>query len=67
MSEKKRVCTMLMRVGPTYPGFSDDSEGDDRILTSQFSCIRTASAVGPDNNVANPHECNSSRSCFTTE
>ncbi len=58
---------MLMRVCPTYPGFSDESEGDDRMLTSQFSCIRTASAVGADNNVANPHECNPSRSCFTTE
>jgi len=58
---------MLMRVGPTYPGISDNTEGDDRILTSQFTCLRTATAVGPDNNVADPHECNPSRKCFSTE
>ncbi len=64
MSEKKRVCTMLMRVGPSYPGFSDESEGEDKMLTSQFSCLKTATPVGPDNNIAVPHECTSERPCY---
>jgi hypothetical protein len=55
---------MLMRVGPTFPGLLDDSEGDERILTSQYTCLKTANAVGPDNLTAYPDDCGPTRSCY---
>jgi hypothetical protein len=55
---------MLMRVGPTYPGLYDDSEGDKRLLTAQYTCLKTANAVGPDNDVVGPQSCEPSRGCY---
>ena len=53
-----------MRVGPTYPGIYDDSEGDERAMTAQYICIKTASAAGPDNNAVYPKICTGERKCF---
>jgi len=64
MKQKKPVCKYLMKVGPVYPGLLDDSEGDDRVLTAQYTCLRTASAVGPDHDVADPDVCTPERGCF---
>jgi len=60
----KQACAFLARVSPSFPGLLDDSEGDDRILTAQYTCVRTGGAVGPDNNVASPEACCDSRSCY---
>lgn len=64
MKKAKHHCKMLMKMGPVYPGILDFEEGDDRILTANFQCLKTGITVGPDNNVANPEDCNPSRSCF---
>jgi hypothetical protein len=65
MKELKKYCTMLMKVGPRYPGLLDFSEGDQRIITAQFKCLQTATAIGPDNKKAHPNSCqNAARSCF---
>jgi len=64
MEHNKTACKYLMKVGPVYPGLLDNSEGDERVLTAQYTCIKTTSPVGPDNNVADPDECNPSRPCF---
>ena len=64
MPDKKPNCTMLMRVGPTYPGLLDDSEGDERTMTSQYTCLKTATPVGPDHDIVNPEACCPTRSCF---
>ena len=55
---------MLTKVGPRFPGLNDYSEGDDRILTAQFSCLQTATPIGPDNRVVQPQLCNKSRKCY---
>ncbi|MBN1478660.1 hypothetical protein EH223_17005 [candidate division KSB1 bacterium] len=64
MIDKKTACAMLMRVGPTYPGLLDESETSERHATAQYKCLRTAGAVGPDNNIVSPSECTFSRSCY---
>jgi len=64
MKEKKINCVNLMRVGPTYPGLLDDSEGDERFATAQYTCVKTGGAVGPDNDIASPETCDPSRMCF---
>jgi len=53
-----------MRVGPTYPGLLDDSEGDERFATAQYTCVKTGGAVGPDNDIASPETCAQTRICF---
>ena len=47
MEDKKHFCAMLTKVGPRFPGINDYSEGDERISTAQYSCLQTATAVGP--------------------
>ncbi len=64
MIDKNKACTYLMRIGPTYPGLLDDSEGDERIATAQYQCLKTTGAVGPDHNTVSPHECKPGRMCF---
>ncbi len=62
--EKKKVCTMLMRLGPRYPGLLDESEGTERFATAQYQCLKTVGAVGPDFNAVSLEECTAERSCF---
>lgn len=62
--EKKKVCSMLMRVGPRFPGLLDDSEGSERFATAQYQCLKTVNAVGPDFNTVTPEECTAERGCF---
>jgi hypothetical protein len=64
MIDKNRACRYLMRIGPTYPGLLDDTEGDDKISTAQYQCLKTTSAVGSDHNTATPEQCSRGRSCF---
>jgi hypothetical protein len=64
MKEKIKHCKMLMKVGPVYPGILDFEEGDDRVLTATFQCLKTTSPIGPDHNIANPQECKFGRSCY---
>ena len=64
MKEIRKHCKMLMKVGPVYPGILDFEEGDNRVLTANFQCLKTISPIGPDSNVANPHECKLGRNCF---
>ena len=64
MEQKALVCANLMRVGKSFPGLLEDIEGDERAGSSQYICVKTANAVGPDNNVATPLDCNGSRPCF---
>ena len=64
MKGDQKICVMLTRVAPTYPGLLDDSEGDERVLSSQYSCLKTATPVGPDHDVADPEACNSARGCY---
>ncbi len=64
MIEKKIHCVNLMRVGPTYPGLLDESEGDERFATAQYTCVKTGNAVGPDSDVASPETCTPKRTCF---
>ncbi len=64
MKKKKNMCTMLARMAPSFPGLLDDGESDDKVMTAQYYCVKTANAVGPDNNVVNPQECGAGRACF---
>ena len=64
MIDKKKACSMLMRIGPTYPGLLDESETTERHATAQYQCLKTVGAVGPDHNIATPHECTAARRCF---
>lgn len=64
MIDKNKICTLLMRNGPTYPGLLDESETSERHVTSQYTCLKTVGQVGPDNNTVSPHECNPARGCF---
>jgi hypothetical protein len=64
MKEIKQFCSMLMKVGPRYPGLLDYEEGDERIMTAQYTCLKTANAVGPDNDVVRPEVCDPSRPCY---
>jgi len=64
MEDKKHFCAMLTKVGPRFPGLNDYSEGDERLATAQYSCLQTATAVGPDNRVVQPQLCNKSRKCY---
>jgi hypothetical protein len=64
MKEFKQHCSMLMRVGSRYPGLLDNDEGDERIMTAQYTCLKTATAVGPDNDVVRPEVCKPSRTCY---
>jgi hypothetical protein len=64
MKQTKKHCKMLMKLGPVYPGVLDFEEGDDRELTATFQCLSTISAIGPDHNTANPHDCTPDRPCF---
>ena len=64
MKEKKPFCAMLTKVGPRFPGLLDHSEGDERILTAQYSCLQSATPIGPDNRVVRPQFCNNTRNCF---
>ncbi|MDZ7371715.1 MAG: hypothetical protein ONB12_11150 [candidate division KSB1 bacterium] len=59
-----KVCPLLMRVGPRYPGLLDPSAAKDKRLTAQYQCLRTVSALGPDFNAVSPQECTPQRSCF---
>jgi len=61
--ERNKICKMLMRLGPRYPGLLDSSEGDAKSATAQYQCLRTLSAVGPDFNCASPRECTPHRGC----
>lgn len=62
MAEK--ICAMLMRVGPRFPGLLDDSEGSFKHMTAQYQCLQTVSPVGPDHNIASPRECTEARNCY---
>ena len=64
MKENKPRCSHLMKVGPSFPGRLDFSEGDERLATAQFSCVRTGTPIGPDNDLAHPEHCTRQRSCF---
>ena len=64
MDKKIKYCTMLMKAGPRYPGLLHFDEGDERILTAQFTCLKTAGAVGPDNDVVKPGVCQEGRPCY---
>ena len=64
MIDKNKAGRDLMRICPTYPGLLDDTEGDERIATAQYQCLKTTSAVVPDHDVVSPHECGGHRKCF---
>jgi hypothetical protein len=64
MEDKKQFCAMLMKVGPRFPGLDDYSEGDERIASAQYSCLQTATPIGPDNRAVEPQLCNKSRKCY---
>ena len=61
---EKKACIMLMRVGPTYPGLLDESEGSSKLATAQYQCLRTVGPLGPDSNVVSPHDCVAARKCY---
>jgi len=64
MIDKNKACRYLMRIGPTYPGLLDDTEGDERIATAQYQCLKTTSAIGPDHDTVAPETCLRHRGCF---
>ena len=64
MIDKNKACRYLMRIGPTFPGLLDDTEGDERFATAQYQCLKTTGAVGPDFNTATPEQCSHGRMCY---
>ncbi len=64
MDNNIKFCTMIMKEGPRYPGMLHNEEGDSRIHTAQYKCLKTANAVGPDNDLVRPDMCQSGRECF---
>jgi len=64
MELHKPHCTMIMRVSPKYPGPVEFTDDDERSLTSQYICLRTATAVGPDSDIVEPAECHPGRPCY---
>ncbi|MBN1561596.1 hypothetical protein JW998_15200 [candidate division KSB1 bacterium] len=64
MIKKKKMCAMLMRISPTFPGLLDESETSERHMTSQYQCLKTISPVGPDHDTVNPQQCTGARGCY---
>jgi hypothetical protein len=64
MDKNIKYCTMIMKEGPRYPGMLHNEEGDERVMTAQYKCLKTANAVGPDNDIVRPDLCREHRSCY---
>ena len=64
MKANIKLCNMIMKEGPRYPGRLIHEEGDERVQTAQYKCLQTANAVGPDSDVVRPDLCREGRGCF---
>jgi len=58
-------CCMIMRVSPKHPGPVEYTKDDERAITSQYICARTAMPVGPDRDTVQPETCLPGRSCYS--
>lgn len=64
MRNDKPVCAKFMSKATQVPDLLNHMDEQEFAMTAQYTCLKTANVVGPDNNVVDPEACQSSRKCF---
>ncbi len=57
-------CRTFSSKATQIPDLLKQVPAEEFALTAQFTCLKTGSPIGPDNNIASPEECAAGRSCF---
>ena len=64
MRNEKPICAKFMSKATQVPDLLRHMEEQEFALTAQYTCLKTANVVGPDNTVVDPESCQPTRRCF---
>lgn len=63
-SSEQPVCKNLRTKASYVPDLRDEFYMENHHPYSQYHCVKTLRAIGPDDDIVCPEECTAKRSCY---
>jgi hypothetical protein len=57
-------CRKFSSKATQIPDLLKHLSAEEFALTAQFTCLKTGTPVGPDNNIVSPDDCAAGRPCY---